>query len=148
MSKLKRMKPILGVAQEKEQQAKQDLSKAKNQLNEQEQQLTMLEQYRGEYHQNLQQTGLNGMMAADLQRYYQFINHLNQAIDNQQDVVNDNQRDVDVNRDHLISANKKKEILNILVENLEKSELKAAEKNEQKEVEQMQQSKHSREKGS
>ena len=84
MKRSDRMKPILDVAQRREQQAAHVLGKLQRDLDEQKNKLYTLSQYREEYKHRFQFQASQGMSATQLHSFQQFIQQLDQAISEQQ----------------------------------------------------------------
>ncbi len=87
MTKSQRMKPVLQVASAREQAAARDLGVAQRHLGEQHARLNELCTYRNEY---LQQTADLGSVGINVTRYIEmqrFLNNLNTAIEQQQQMV-------------------------------------------------------------
>ena len=78
MSRSKRMKPVMQVAENREQQAARDLGAAQQRLAVQERKLEELQTYRDQYAQQFEQTGGGGIGAVRMQDYRVFLARLNQ----------------------------------------------------------------------
>lgn len=87
MSRVKRMQPVVRIAQMREDDAMQELGKAQRQLQEQEERLKELCSYREEYSQNFHLEAGNGISAVRFQEFHRFMARLDQAIEQQQKVV-------------------------------------------------------------
>lgn len=83
MKRSDRMKPILDVAQRREQQAAHVLGRVQRDLNEQRNKLYTLSQYREEYKQRFQFQAMQGISATQLHSFQQFIQQLDLAINEQ-----------------------------------------------------------------
>ncbi len=83
MKKSRRLKPVVRVAEGREQQAARALGAARARLGEVQQQLEELRRYRDDYRQRFQQAGAVGMGAVQLADYQQFLHKLGQAIEQQ-----------------------------------------------------------------
>lgn len=83
MKRSKRLKPVVRVAEGREQQAARALGAAQVRLGQAQQQLAELQHYRDDYWQRFQQAGATGMGAAQLEDYQQFLHKLAQAIEQQ-----------------------------------------------------------------
>jgi flagellar FliJ protein len=87
MKKSKRLKPVIRVAQFKEQQAVIELGRAHHQLQEQLNRLYDLLDYRKEYQDRFEQTGRNGVSVNRLQSFRSFLERLETAIEQQKHAV-------------------------------------------------------------
>lgn len=87
MTRSKRMQPVLRIAEMREQDAAKELGNAQRMLQEQEDRLTELRAYQAEYARNFQVQGSAGISAARFQEFHRFMASLNQAIEQQQVVV-------------------------------------------------------------
>lgn len=88
MKRSQRMRPIVHVAQKKEQEAARRVGEARGELARREQQLEELKQYRDEYAQRFDSEGQQGgVSSASLLSYRRFLAQLNTAIEQQGLVV-------------------------------------------------------------
>ncbi|VAX02241.1 hypothetical protein MNBD_GAMMA20-1653 [hydrothermal vent metagenome] len=83
MKKSRRLKPVVRVAEGREQQAARALGVAQARLGQVQQQQEELQRYRDDYRQRFQQAGAVGMGAVQLEDYQQFLHKLEQAIEQQ-----------------------------------------------------------------
>ncbi len=83
MKKSRRLKPVVRVAEGREQQAARALGAARVRLGQVQQQLEELRRYHDDYRQRFQQAGATGMGAVQLADYQQFLHKLGQAIEQQ-----------------------------------------------------------------
>ena len=83
MKKSRRLKPVVRVAEGREQQAARALGVAQARLGQVQQQQEELQRYRDDYRQRFQQAGAVGMGAVQLDDYQQFLHKLEQAIEQQ-----------------------------------------------------------------
>ena len=87
MTRSKRMKPVVKVAGERERNAARVLGECRRRLAEQEEKLRQLQVYREDYARQFQDAAGQGLGAARLQDYRSFLARLNEAIRQQQQVV-------------------------------------------------------------
>lgn len=87
MTRSKRMQPIVRVAEMREQAAAKDLGNAQRYLQEQESRLAELQGYQAEYARNFHTLGSQGISAMRFQELQRFMASLNQAIEQQQQMV-------------------------------------------------------------
>lgn len=83
MKRSDRMKPILDVAQRREQQAAHVLGRVQRDLTEQRNKLYTLNEYREEYKQRFHSQATQGISATQLHSFQQFIQQLDLAINEQ-----------------------------------------------------------------
>ena len=82
-----RFKPVLRVAENREASAARRFGQSKKQCREEEDKLQNLRQYHAEYMARFQQTASTGMNASQLREYQSFLNKLEQAILEQEEIV-------------------------------------------------------------
>jgi flagellar export protein FliJ len=87
MTRSKRMQPVVRVAEMREQAAAKELGNAQRYLQEQEDRLSELQGYQAEYARNFHTLGSKGISAARFQELQRFMASLNQAIEQQQQAV-------------------------------------------------------------
>ncbi len=82
-----RFKPVLKVAENREANAARRFGQSQKQHREEEGKLENLRQYHAEYMTRFQQTASVGMNASQLREYQAFLNKLEQAIVEQEEIV-------------------------------------------------------------
>ncbi|MES9850380.1 MAG: flagellar export protein FliJ [Candidatus Thiodiazotropha sp. L084R] len=87
MSPSKRLKPVQRFAHSKEQNAARSMGQARKNLELEEAKLKQLKQYHQEYLDRFQQIASEGMTATQLQEYRTFLAKLDEAINQQEQVV-------------------------------------------------------------
>lgn len=87
MADVKQLIVVLEIANKKEQQAMQMLVEARQQLQNLEQQLTGLMQYRNDYLREMSSKGQSGVAANALRQLQQFVGRMDQAVEQQQQKV-------------------------------------------------------------
>lgn len=78
---------LIGLAKDSTDAASRELGRLSTELQRAEQQFEMLQDYRQDYLKRLQDAMIGGMSAADCQNYQRFINTLDDAIGQQNNVV-------------------------------------------------------------
>lgn len=86
-----RFKPVLKVAENREANAARRFGQSQKLQREQEGKLENLRQYHAEYLARFQQTASVGMNASQLREYQAFLNKLEQAINEQEEIVRQSQ---------------------------------------------------------
>ena len=87
MVRSKRLKPIRKMAQDKEKAAAQALGQSLELQTTEQQKLTQLKQYRQEYLAEMMQKVATGINGASLQHYHHFLNKIDEAISQQDEVL-------------------------------------------------------------
>jgi flagellar FliJ protein len=82
-----RFKPVLRVAENREANAARRFGQSKKQCREEEDKLQNLKDYHAEYMARFQQSASVGMNASQLREYQAFLNKLEQAILEQEEIV-------------------------------------------------------------
>jgi len=87
MQRSKRLEPIRLMAERDERQAAETLGKTRQQLEEQDQRLGQLREYKLEYQHRLVESGRQGMTAPQIISFQNFLNQLELAIEQQRAIV-------------------------------------------------------------
>ena len=87
MADLKQLAIVLEQAGKKEQQAMQMLVEAKQQVQQMEQQLAGLMQYRIDYLTDINKQGQQGLSASNMRQLQQFVGRMDQALEQQQQKI-------------------------------------------------------------
>lgn len=133
MKRSKRMKPVVRVAENREQQAARALGAAQGRLAQAQQQLAELQHYRDDYRQRFQQAGATGMGAAQLADYQQFLHKLGLAIEQQSQQVAQARREVETRRTQWFTSRGKVRMLDTVVARYRAIEEQQAARQEQRE---------------
>jgi len=133
MKRSKRLKPVVRVAESREQQAARALGEAQTRLAQAKQQLEELCQYRADYGRRLQQAGASGMGAARLDDYQQFLHKLGQAIEQQTRTIAQAAREVEERRSQWYILRGKVRMLDTVVCRYQDAEERQALRKEQQE---------------
>lgn len=131
MKRSKRLKPVVHIAESREQQAARALGAAQTALDQAKQQLEELERYRADYLQRFQQAGAVGMGAAQLGDYQQFLQKLGLAIEQQGQVIAQAGQDVEAKRALWFASRGKAKMLGTVVTRYQDEEEKEALRQEQ-----------------
>jgi len=134
MTKSERLKPVQRISESREQDAARALGDSNQSVQAQEQRLVELEQYRSEYHQYVHERGAAGLTAGKLQELQRFLNNLNQAIEQQKQVVEMARQERERMKASWQQAHGKHHALNKVVERYREDERLSANKREQKEI--------------
>jgi len=133
MSPSKRLKPVQQVAANKERNAARIMGQARQHLAQEEAKLAQLKQYHQEYLERFQQVASQGMSATQLQEYRAFLFKLDEAIQQQQEVVAASMAKHSSDKDNWKQKHTRTQALGKVVERYHKEERKAADRTEQKE---------------
>ena len=87
MSRSKRLQPVQRITEAREKDAAKELGECQQQLLQQQQQLSELENYREEYRRHYQQSGNAGFSAQKLIQLQQFIANIGQGIEQQRQAI-------------------------------------------------------------
>lgn len=132
MTRSKRMKPVVKVAEGREQAAARVMGEAQRRLSEQEQKLEELISYRAQYTEQFQISGGAGLGAARLQDYRVFLSRLNQAIEQQHQRIEHCQQDCERQRSHWMATRTRSQALDKVVERYQREERRADDRREQR----------------
>ena len=133
MKRSKRLKPVVRVAESREQQAARALGAAQARLAQAQQQLAELQRYRDDYRQGFQQAGATGMGAAQLADYQQFLHKLGQAIEQQAQQVVQATQEAEAKRAQWFTSRGKVRMLDTVVARYQAIEQQQASRQEQRE---------------
>jgi flagellar FliJ protein len=129
--KSQRLRPVVRVAENNEQQAVRALGESQTALQEAQQKLAELEQYRRDYLENFQQSGQRGMSAARMEDYRRFLQKLDLAIAEQQQVLQQLGYQVEQRRQSWMATRNKVRSLDNAVSRYQAEEQRQAHKKEQ-----------------
>ena len=88
MKRSKRLEPVVRVAENRKQQAAKALGESQSALQQAEQRLDELKNYREEYIRRFHTNGAQGMSAVQMGDYRLFLSNLSRAIEQQVELVN------------------------------------------------------------
>lgn len=133
MKKSKRMQPVRRVKQQHEQELAKQFGQAQQAYLNEQQQLTMLRQYREDYLTSLRDPAAHGLSSAQqLQKYQQFVLRLEKAITNQQEMVVLKEQAVEAARQAWAQANAQLQALDGLIGRMRDEEARQMDKREQR----------------
>ncbi|MCF6362997.1 MAG: flagellar export protein FliJ [Gammaproteobacteria bacterium] len=133
MKKSRRLKPVVRVAEGREQQAARALGVAQTRLGQVQQQQEELQRYREDYRQRFQQAGAMGMGAVQLGDYQQFLHKLEQAIEQQGQQVAQATQEVEAKRVLWFASRGKVRMLDTVVARYQAIEEQQVARREQRE---------------
>ncbi len=133
MTKSERLKPVQRINESREKDAAKALGHSVQSLQQQEQRLAELQQYREEYDRQIQELGANGVVASRLQQMQSFLHNLNLAIKQQQQIVEVARREREQKRHSWQQAHDKTQVMDKVIERYQADEQYQANKREQKE---------------
>jgi flagellar FliJ protein len=134
MSPSKRLKPVQQVAASRERNAARTMGQARQHLAQEEAKLAQLKKYHQEYLERFQQVASQGMSANQLQEYRAFLVKLDEAIQQQEQVVAASQANHSSQKSNWKQKHTRTQALGKVVERYRKEERKAADRSEQKET--------------
>lgn len=134
MTRSKRIRPVVEIAENRERDAARQLGVSRQSVAEQEQRLEELLRYREEYNQRLTGEGSNRMGARKLQEYQIFLSRLNQAVEQQRQLLAQVKRECDEKSQHWAKHRTQARVMNKVEERYLKQEQHQEEKKEQKEM--------------
>lgn len=137
LKRAKRLQPVIEMAEEKEREAAARLAKMQQQLQQAEQQLAGLEQYRTDYQQQWIQRGQGGVTGEWLMNYQRFLSQLETAIQQQRNSVNWHRQNVAKVREQWQQLYARLEGLKKLVQRYHDQARHAADRQEQKAMDEM-----------
>jgi len=137
LKRVKRLLPVVQMAEETERAAAGKLAKTQQQLMHAQSQLQGLEQYRGDYQQQWQKQGQMGVSGEWLMNYQRFLSQLETAIEQQRNSIKWHQQNVDKARDLWQTAYTRLEGLRKLVQRYQQQAQQLANKIEQKDMDEI-----------
>lgn len=126
------LQPVMDLAQHRKESATRELGQLNKQQHDAQSRLEMLQQYRKDYQERLQQLSKGGMAPADLRNFQQFINKLDEAISQQHKVVAMSNVSVQAGRSELDMTHRKLKSFTTLLERHIDEQKKVEAKSEQR----------------
>lgn len=126
------LQPLLNLAQQKNVAATRKLGQLNQQHQTAQEKLDALQQYRKDYQAKFQEAMQSGMEPADLRNFQDFINRLDQAIQQQLGVIEKTRNGVQTGRHELMDATRKMKSFDTLAQRHDKTERKLEAKSEQR----------------
>ncbi len=133
MTRSKRMDPVVQVAESRERDAARQLGEWQGRLAQHEARLAELLSYRDDYARQFESTGGNGLGAQRLQDYRAFLERLNSAVRQQEDVLAHTRGEIARLRSRWLDKRTHAKALDKVVERYREDERRAAERREQNE---------------
>lgn len=129
--KSQRFQPVVDVAEQQEQQQAKRLGEAQRFLQEEQDKLSQLQQYREEYRQRLDTHSSAGMDILRLRDYHAFLGRLNQAIDEQTRAVQQARRNCEQQRQHWLDRRSRSQALDKVADKYRSEEKRVEQRREQ-----------------
>lgn len=133
MTRSKRIRPVVELAENRHLDAARSLGLSRKQLEHQEMRLHELISYRQEYSRRYSESCGGGIGAMRLNEYRIFLARLDQAIRQQQTQVEQARRDCDQKRQQWLASRTRAKALDKVMDRYRREELEDAERREQKE---------------
>jgi len=135
MKSSKKLQPIANLAKQNERGAARDHGNVLRALQQQEDQLDELISYRNEYINTFNNAGANGISVIQYQDYSLFLHRLDDAIKQQQQIVNNSRANCDQSKSKWLDKRNHSKMVNKVVEKRQQNESKQQDKREQRELE-------------
>jgi len=126
------LQPLVNLAQQKNDAATKKLGKLNQQHQTAQEKLDALQQYRKDYQTKFQEEAKSGMTPADMKNFQNFIERLDQAIKQQQSVIERSQAGVQNGRSELMDTTRKMRSFDTLAQRHADAEKKLEAKSEQR----------------
>lgn len=126
-----RLEPVVKLAENREQQAARALGDSQSALNQAEQRLDELKNYREEYIQRFHANGAVGMSAVQMGDYRLFLSNLSRAIEQQAELVTQAAAVVEQQRQQWFSRRGKVKMLDNVVSRYQADEQRVVDRKEQ-----------------
>jgi flagellar FliJ protein len=127
-----RFKPVLKVAENRESNAARKFGLSQKQQHEEEEKLQSLRQYHSEYMSRFQQTASIGMSASQLREYQAFLNKLETAIVEQEEIVRQSQQNCTAHKKQWTKKHIRTQTMDKAMGRMVKSEQKQKDAQDQK----------------
>lgn len=132
MAKLFPLQPLVNLAQQKNDAATRKLGQLNQQHQTAQDKLDALQQYRKDYQAKFQEAIQGGMEPADLRNFQDFINRLDEAIQQQQGMTERTKNGVQTGRHELMDTTRKMKSFDTLAQRHVEAEKKLEAKSEQR----------------
>ena len=126
------LQPLVHLAQQKNDAATRKLGKLNQHHQTAQDKLDALQQYRKDYQAKFQEAMQGGMEPVDLRNFQDFINRLEQAIQQQQGVIENAKKGVQTGRNELMDTRRKMKSFDTLALRHVEAEMKLEAKSEQR----------------
>lgn len=131
--KSERWQSLRKIVDQHEQLAARSLGQSQGNLNQQQQRLQELLQFREDYHRQFQQSGAQGMDGTTLQTFQHFLLQLDQAIAQQRQALAAAEHDCELKRDNWQDKHKTTRIYDKTIERFVSQEQRVQSRKEQRE---------------
>ncbi len=135
MTRSKKLQPVADLARQNERTAARQHGDVLRELQQHENQLNELLNYRQQYLTALNTAGQTGLSAVQLQDYRLFIKRLDIAINQQQQNVNLERQNCEFSQNSWMDKRNRSKMINKVVSSRQKTESQEQEKQEQRELE-------------
>lgn len=132
MTKPFSLQPLVDLAHHKNDAATKKLGQLNQQQQSAQGKLEALQQYRRDYQTKFQEAAQQGMEPTDLRNFQDFIDRLDQAIRQQQQVIEKTKSNVQTGRHELMDSTRKMRSFDTLAQRHVESEMKVEAKKEQR----------------
>lgn len=133
MARSKKLQPVADLAKQNENTAARNHGSVLRELQQHENQLNELLNYREQYLTALQTAGQTGLSAIQLQDYRLFLKRLDDAIKQQQQNVNNERQNCESSQNQWMDKRNRSKMINKVVKNRKKVEDQDLDKREQRE---------------
>ena len=137
MARSKRLNPIKKLAQNKEKTAAQELGHALDVYKNEQNKLAQLNTYRTEYLEQMQVKVNQGVSGATLQQYHQFLNKLDLAISQQNNVTEQCESQLALTKEHWQSKRSKAKAITQVMDKMAVKEQQVKDKRESNQSDEM-----------
>jgi len=134
MSRLKRLNPIMDLAEKRENEAVQALGRSQQKLDEARKGLSSLRSFRENYAARFHQSGTKGLGVRQLNEYRAFLNKINAAIAEQERVVQSSETELQARKAAWEEAHRHTLGMQKIIDKLRAEESRQAQKKEQVEL--------------
>ncbi|MES9903831.1 MAG: flagellar export protein FliJ [Sedimenticola sp.] len=129
----KRFKPVQRVAESREQKAAREFGDSQRSMHAEEQKLEVLRVYHQEYLEQFHTTARGGISSGQMQEYRAFLAKLDQAINEQAQVVEASHQEFVIRKESWHKRHVRTQVLEKAVDRIRQVEHKTVERREQKE---------------
>ena len=134
MTKSQRLQPLVKVAESNEQKAAKVMAEAVALLNQHRNRLESLRQYRDDYVRRFAEAGAAGMPASQLIDYRAFISRLDNAIRDQEKIIDQHVQVVEDKKRVWLLTRSRTQSIDKAVDRFRRQEQRASDKREQREL--------------
>ena len=135
MSRSEKLQPIAKIRKQQERNAGRVHGETMREVEQQQKQLSELIGYRDQYEKSFQTASASGLSVIRLQEYKIFLQRLDDAIAQQQQMVNNGHSQCEASQKEWMNKRSRRKMIDKVVENRQQEERLEAEKQEQRELE-------------